>query len=280
MDNNEVDKSIAVSKQQGSVVIDDGYLRIPSIDCTQSAFFEYLPKLRVRDLICWALRTETKVRLAKIERHSKSTSKTLNSEYLIDVYPDCGIEASKDALTHMGHDEYKFSRKAHPGLAFVQNENESQNFVGLTPIEIEPTTKSEPKKRKTEENNNFDGKKIVPPTLLHFEIILEAFMGYNLGAGISTSLYNSPDASLPRAAVMGGAVVAALTAYQDKVVVEAFANSKLFADGRLSDEKVYWDAKINLINTLHNHFLFQQYGTSSSYSKGDVDIFMQGKIVD
>ena len=79
---------------------------------------------------------------------------------------------------------------------------------------------------------------------------------------------------------MGGAVVAALTAYQDKFVVEAFANSKLFVDGRLTDENEYWEAKINLIKMLHNHFIFQQRGPSSSYSKGDVDIFMQGKIVD
>lgn len=218
------------------------------------------------------------MRLAKIERRSASTSKTLNSEYLIDVYPDCGTEVSKDALTHIGHDEYKFSRKAHPGLVFLSSA--SQNWDGLTPIIIEPTGESEPKIVRKTEGSSFDGKEIVPPTLLHFEIVLEAFMGYNLGAGISTSYYNSPDTSLPRAAVMGGAVVAALTAYQDKVVVEAFANSKLFVDGRLTDENEYWEAKINLIKMLHNHFIFQQRGPSSSYSKGDVDIFMQGKIVD
>eukprot|EP00956_Cyclotella_meneghiniana_P032395 scaffold89038_cov51-Cyclotella_meneghiniana.AAC.3 len=271
--NNEPRRKHVKSNMNPSVVFDDGYLRIPSKDCTQRAFFEYLPHLRVRDLICWALRTETKVRLAKIERRSASTSKTLNSEYLIDVYPDCGTDVSKDVLTHIGHDEYKFSRKAHPGLVFLSSA--SQNWDGLTPIIIEPTGESEPKIVRKTEGSSFDGKEIVPPTLLHFDIILEAFMGYILGAGISTSYYNSPDTSLPRAAVMGGAVVAALTAYQDKFVVEAFANSKLFVDGRLTDENEYWEAKINLIKMLHNHFIFQQRGPSSSYSKGDVDIFMQ-----
>ena len=46
----------------------DGSLRIPRVQCTRDAFFHFLPSLGVRDLLCWALRTETTVRLAKIER--------------------------------------------------------------------------------------------------------------------------------------------------------------------------------------------------------------------
>jgi len=48
--------------------IQDGCLRIPKVDCTNESFFEYNSVLTVRELICWALRTENKVRLAKIDR--------------------------------------------------------------------------------------------------------------------------------------------------------------------------------------------------------------------
>ena len=41
--------------------IHDGCLRIPKVDCTNESFFKYNSILTVRELICWALRTETKV---------------------------------------------------------------------------------------------------------------------------------------------------------------------------------------------------------------------------
>jgi len=50
----------------------------------------------------------------------------------------------------------------------------------------------------------------IPPILLYFEIILEALMGYLV------EQFHSDDPTLPRAAVMGGAAVAALTAQSFK----------------------------------------------------------------
>ena len=113
---------------------DDGSLRIPLLKCTRETFFKYLPHLRIRDLLCWALRTETNIRLAKVEgRMNQSTNnndndnneeedysynKTLNSNYLIDIYPESsdGLKKSSDeGKEGRGQrDEYKFSRKVHP----------------------------------------------------------------------------------------------------------------------------------------------------------------------
>ena len=280
----------------GDDIIVDESLRIPRNDCTRDAFFRHLPQLGIRDLLCWALRTETTLRLSKINR--ENYSKVLDSNYLIDIYPTDGDDTGlKSDATPKGHDEFKFSRKVHPQLTFMEEQTEDYN--GLTPIEIEK--KKNKKKRflsssdeygygshsddgeeEEEEEKAFDERQVVPPTLLHFEIILEAFMGYSLGAGTGSSCYNSHDSSIPRAAVMGGAVVAALTSYQDKIVVETFERSNIFSEeGSLQEDRIYWGAKIELIKELHSHFTYKKtYKWSkdppcSRYAKGDVDIFLQ-----
>jgi len=281
----------------------DGSLRIPRAECTQDTFFHYLPKLSTRDLLCWALRTETSVRLAKINR--ESYSKTLNSNYLIDIYPTINGSGSDDSglkgdATPKGHDEYKYSLKAHPQLSFMEKiKKENEDFSGLTPIIVKDKRRKKKRPRYNDYNDEdeygyggsssssddddddddedddeedmkvFAGRQMVPPTMLHFEIILEAFMGYNLSAGANYSFYNSPNSSLPRGAIMGGAVVAALTSYQDKTVVEAFDNSNIFnEEGNLQEDSIYWAAKAALIKTLHNHFVYHKEGPlCSEYSK-------------
>ena len=290
----------------------DGCLGIPKEDCNNISFFRYINSLSIRELLCWALQTETKIRLAKIERRLGSTteedysySKTLNLNFLIDIYPTGDDDSAILDATPKGHDEYKYSRKAHTQITFM--EKLTEGLSGLTPIEIEK--KRRRKKRslsdeeygygsnsddsdddedkdddKEDDDKVFDGQ-VVPPTMLHFEIILEAFMGYSLGVGAKTSFYNSPNSSLPRAAIMGGAVVAALTSYQDRTVVEAFDNSNIFnEEGNLQEDTIYWGEKIELIKKLHNHFLYKKsYSWSrarkdnpcSIYAKGDVDIFLQ-----
>ncbi|KAK1742088.1 hypothetical protein QTG54_007661 [Skeletonema marinoi] len=296
--------------QEKPEFIHDGCLLIPTMDCTNDSFFEYLPQIPVRDLLCWALRTENKIRLAKINRlaitdeneNDYSYSRTLKSNCLIDIYPvdddDDKIGGLESDFTAMRHEEYKFARKSHPQLSFMDQMDE--DFNGLTPIEIEKKKSS--KKRQLSSSDTygygsgsdsdrgddgdevkvFAGRRVVPPTMLHFVIIIEAFMGYSLGAGAGTSCYNSPDASLPRSAVMGGAVVAALAAYQDKTVVEAFEKSNVFTqEGKLQEERIYWGAKIELIKELHSHFIYKKSHTwsrdspCSLYAKGDVDIFLQ-----
>ena len=275
--------------------IQDGCLRIPKVDCTNESFFEYNTVLTVRELICWALRTENKVRLAKIDRRLGSTtggqysySKTLNSKYLIDIYPETKSEEMKSDLTAKGRAEYKFSRKAHPQL--LKGKKSEDLYRGITPITIEK--KNEPGTSNTGEDEDtgediasdisdnkygdsedFDGKQVVPPTLLHFEIILEAYMGYNLSSmndslhDRRSSYYHHPQSTWSRAAVMGGAVVAALKAYEDKEVVSAFDKSGLMSskNGAVQIKDTYWIKKASLIKTLHNHFS----------SKGDVDVFLQ-----
>jgi len=292
----------------------DGCFGIPKEDCNKASFFKYMTRLSIRELLCWVLQTETKIRLAKIERRLGSTtaedysySKTLNSNFLIDIYPTGDDDSARLDVTPKGHDEYKYSRKAHTQLTFM--EKLTEGLSGLTPIEIEK--KRRKKKRslsdekygygsnsdddedKDDEDDDeedekfFAGRQMVPPTMLHFEIVLEAFMGYSLGVGAKTSFYNSPNSSLPRVAIMGGAVVAALTSYQDKTVVEAFDNSNIFnEEGNLQEDAIYWGEKIKLIKKLHDHFLYKKSYSwryrghkdiipCSKYAKGDVDVFLQ-----
>lgn len=289
----------------------DGCLGIPKEDCNNISFFRYINSLSIRELLCWALQTETKIRLAKIERRLGSTteedynySKTLNSNFLIDIYPTGDDDSATLDATPKGYDEYKYSRKAHTQITFM--EKLTEGLSGLAPIEIEKKRRrkkrslsdekfgygsnsddsddDEDKDDDKDDEKVFDGQ-VVPPTMLHFEIILEAFMGYSLGIGAKTSFYNSPNSSLPRAAIMGGAVVAALTSYQDRTVVEAFDNSNIFnEEGNLQEDTIYWGEKIELIKKLHNHFLYKKsYSWSrarkdtpcSIFAKGDVDIFLQ-----
>jgi hypothetical protein len=90
-------------------------------------------------------------------------------------------------------------------------------------------------------------------------------MGYNL-----TGLYNSKDPSLPRAAVMGGAVLAAL---RDKTVRKYFEVSTLEAELLGNDEEAYVQETERLRMVLNEYFLCG--GQSSSVADGDVDIFLQ-----
>ena len=124
------------------------------------------------------------------------------------------------------------------------------------------------------------GMRIIPPTLLHFEIILEAYMGYSLSEfGEQHSYYHNSDTSIPRAAVMGGAVVATLTAYQDEIVVNAFKESGLFVEDGISLQvgDDYWNKKTSLLKSLHTHFIYKNgdNATNSKFAEGDVDIFLQ-----
>ena len=73
----------------------------------------------------------------------------------------------------------------------------------------------------------------VPPNLLLFEILIEAYMGYKWP---STAGFHHDDPSYPRCAVMGGAVVAALTAWRDPNVLDIVENMNLTEFFALKDE--------------------------------------------
>mmetsp|Transcript_25249 Transcript_25249/g.38769 ORF Transcript_25249/g.38769 Transcript_25249/m.38769 type:complete len:796 (-) Transcript_25249:78-2465(-) len=298
----------------------DGSLRIPRVLCDENAFFRYRPHLSTREQLCWALRTETILRLAKIkgrlgvlsEKSSEDEeedyiySRVLKSKYLLDLYPEENNEKQpKSDTSARGHDEYDFSCKAHSQLSFV-DVGIDDNFDGLTRIQIEKKKKAGKKrpyysynageeeelacgsdsddnegnendKKAANRKKQTDMKRIIPPTLLHFRIVLEAYTGYNLGTrSTSASCYNSPDTSIPRSAIMGGAVVAALTSFQDEVVVQAFASCGIFTErGELIDGDIYSEKKQALIKKLHTHFLYLSQQHRSVYSKGDTDIFLQ-----
>jgi len=112
--------------------------------------------------------------------------------------------------------------------------------------------------------------KAVPPNLLYFEMILEAFLGYKI-------TYNSKDPTLPRAALMGGAVVAALTAWRDRTVIHKFKSSEL--DRKLlkatqNDQKTYLETRDEIIAFLLDYFC-DDNSPKSGFSTGDADIFLQ-----
>ena len=272
--------------------IHDGCLRIPKVDCTNESFFRYNSSLTVRELICWALRTENKVRLAKIERRLGSTteekysySKTLDSNYLIDIYPETASSPTtlKHDLTAEAREKYKFSRKVLPQLNSKLIGKDL--FAGLTSIDIEKKKDTDGNRKRIiddssssedEDGGDVNGQQRVPPTLLHFEIILESYMGYSLssedskdGGNGHPSFYHHPETTLPRAAIMGGSVVTALNAYQDKEVVKLFDNSGLFnKDGSLEMGTEYWGRLAKLMKSLHCHF-------NTKRQDGDVDVFLQ-----
>jgi len=100
--------------------------------------------------------------------------------------------------------------------------------------------------------------------------------------GYKGERFHSPDPDLPRAAVMGGAVVASLTAWRDDWVFEKFRESQLDHLINCSDEKEYLRAKKKLMWKLHYFFLEPidpeydpDYEGKSAFSSGDVDVFLQ-----
>jgi len=122
-----------------------------------------------------------------------------------------------------------------------------------------------------------DGKvnRRIPPNLLFFEIAMEAYMGYQW-----RGLLNSADPTFPRGAIMGGAVVAALSSWEfaedTKQLEEALHSGQ---------ESEYADAKKSVLTKLHEYFLHHEparrWGepefpaVNSIFSKGDVDIFLE-----
>ena len=87
------------------------YLNLPDDDLTVHRLDEFL-SLTDRQKICWALQTETRVRLEKVKQRGnyESISKTLNEQdYLIDLYPPLVSEDKKQ--THKNEADAKKSGK-------------------------------------------------------------------------------------------------------------------------------------------------------------------------
>lgn len=298
---------------------------MPPYQCTGENFFSE-PGLVDRQRVRWALRTEAEIRLAKLRsrentsgikpsttqksgvtRESINTSRddTLNSKYLIDVYPQtegssatrytslpASISSSLSAEQHAFlRDLDKCKRTLNTDLCYFREADES--FASLAKLDIElPPSFEEPDE---------SGQLLAPPNLLFFEIILEGYMGY------CVPNFHSSDPSISRAAVMGGSILASLTAWDYKGVRRHFKKLAGFLRGikgqqlnsLLSLAAPYSQLRRDIVVKINQFFLprlvdeekriqthYHSYTIKrprydpdnhdqSLYHSGDVDIFLQ-----
>lgn len=253
---------------------------IPPEDCTRDTFDQHA-NLSDRQFLSWALQTEARIRFKKLEGRDDDDSTsdqdtTLNSEYLIDLYPSLSSEEVTEGK--LAPERHAYARKSIPYLESARGPDAS--FETLVRLEFKSRSQSKDLQKTLKESLP------IPPNLLYFEIILEAYMGYAVPS------FRSKDAAEPSAAVMGGAVVAALTGWRDAHVVKAFQKHEKPLRKALKNDNVrsFKSAKEAIRKDLHIYFLYQEstperqtlYSyipakvyTNSPFSLGDVDIFLQ-----
>ena len=250
-------------------------LFVPQVDLTTdgnpTAF------LSDRQMLAWAYRTETELRFRKLQGRGggeeggepTTISTTLDSKYLLELYPKPpGSNEPSSSASAMERDRYSYyQRKAIPFACRSRCPDGS-----LVPLVMSNFERKEERLELCDTRDaDFRECVTVPPNLLVFEMLLEAFMGYNL-----RGLYNSKDPTMPRAAVMGGAVVAALTAWRQDIFRVDNGIEELL---EIKDERKYLLKKSELIREWNNFFLYNQGRRRSNnlnpFSDGDVDIFLQ-----
>ena len=264
---------------------------VPQIDLGRHNFGSPLfDEMTDRQLFTWALQTETRVRFeklqgreatsyAKAEKRGTSSSSLLGtSEHLIDLYPVTpSIRKKLSSLSKMSIlelDLLKFQRKAIKYLQTTIVPDET-----MVPIEVEGYDDID--HTYPQQLRNDKATLPVPPNYLFFEICLHGFLGYS-----TPNFFHSKDNSLPRGAVMGGAVVAALSSWRDPECFLLFNELDTFlqeveaASGSasaMSNEVIstYYSMKQDLLSKVNEHFLRGEGRTSSKYDDGDVDIFLQ-----
>ena len=72
-------------------------------------------------------------------------------------------------------------------------------------------------------NDDYDDFLPMSPNNLYFLMGMECYAGYEL-----TGLCNSEDTAMPRGAIMGGAVVAALSSWRDRGIIDMFGPLDFF----------------------------------------------------
>ena len=212
-------------------------------------FFDTV-KLTDRQRLRWALQTEQRVRLAKLQSRDDFSQvlETLScSKHLFEVYPELeappepaknsGNARAKSKETskkkteaerrgapqktplppNMNKDRYSFGRKCHPTLACSRHPDQSMDST----YKLDLSSRQTKYKQALSSTGGKHQKAPVPPNMLFFEIILEAYMGYTWDS------FHADDVHLPRCAVMGGTVVAALTGWRDEHVLQLFSNARL-----------------------------------------------------
>jgi len=260
--------------------------------------FGYYNNFTDRQWFAWAYQTETRVRLEKLQsskngsdsspekkkRRKQEEEDSLASDYFLNAYPKpdepntvYGSVWERDAAHFLRESAY-FLRQLKP------------QDGSLMPIEIKDPSNSVPSP-----TNDFDGSMPAPPNFLYFLICLECYIGYDLDCIFGAS---KTDPRLSKAAIMGGAVVAALSSWRDEYIVSLFHSVGLheyFENGgakvnRAQNKRYpmtadllkkmlqeeYLNRKCHLKKALHEYFL--STGTSdsqsSTYASGDLDIFL------
>lgn len=269
-------------------------------DLTQDRIGEFFDTelLTDRERVSWALQTECRERLAKLEAREPldHLSTTLaGSLHLLNVYPGepTGSNAAtlKSSQEQLEMDLHAYSRKSHPLLRTGRDVDES--FDAIHKLQFDDNDdrhQRHPSHLRSGPSTSGIGciparlvqqapyvAAPVPPNLLFFQIIMEAYLGYKW------MRFHSPDPTLPRGAIMGGAVVAALTAWRDPTVLRLFQEAmphihleeKLASSpGRPLNLAGYFSTKAHLIGMLHDWFLHDDEEDRSAFCNGDVDIFL------
>jgi len=254
---------------------------LPQGDLTIDRMDEFLA-LPDRQKMRWALQTETRVRLNKVEHRFSSLSDTLQSGgYLFQVYPDTSIADGGGKLLggELDRDRYEYQRLSLEFLRTARNPDASWNALPALLIighDQDPNAlqnKPPDQKQFGKQPSPYETAP-VPPNMLFFRILIEAFVGYKWPS------FHSSDPDMPRCAVMGGAVVAALTAWRDDTVVEIFQAAGLERfleqkDIQPSEEEIqnYLDSRKALHLRLNNYFIYSF--RESPFADGDVDVFLQ-----
>lgn len=219
----------------------------------------YQQNLSDREKLSWAYQTETRIRFSKLKGARGSKTRTLNSPYLIDIYPDRSPAVTKTVpfATLVERDLWAWGRKLIPQLS-------SKGVDGtLAPVTIHPD------KIQAETNTHTQQRCQIPPNFLVFEILLEAYMGYS-----TRGLLNHPSPDLPRGAVMGGTIVAVLTSGHFVPPATLLQlESVLISPSTTSTQ--YQQFKEKLVKDLHELFIYKGSDDRSPFCLGDVDIFYQ-----
>ena len=302
----------------------------PTGDLTVDRVDEFLA-LTDREKICWALQTETRVRLAKVEnRECFKVSTTLTEgNFLFDVYPKNIDEttvrqaqfqrelkkvedhnqkmrdlkgkmeeaASQGNYVRAGKFQVKLKAEAEGGgvvkgknwiiekdridyqcksRSFLQKARDpDESWSSLTPLEVTGYEQHDNALRShvhviadmdmdMEPPGEYDLAP-VPPNMLFFRIIMEGYMGYRWPG------FHSSSSDFPRCAVMGGAVLAVLTAWRKEEIVKDFQYMHL--PSSFDHEEQYLRKRASLVRTVNDYFIYSE--KYAIFSDGDVDVFLQ-----
>ena len=191
---------------------------------------------------------------------SQEESKSMPEDDDADADADVDVDIDK-----MNRNRWAYARKARP----LEMQNPDESFDHLQKIRCEGHDRHEWHLGIPYEptGNPYADYSAIPPNQLYFEMILEAYVGYKL--------YTPVDPDLPRPAIMGGCIVAALTAFRDETVVRVFkAYEQVLHNcltGNCGNASDYLHLKGKILNKLAD----PEEKLLDAFQDGDVDIFLQ-----